>query len=1260
MKINKLLESKHVNESISTTEPIAKFQGKISHTFTKDKKWEVVFDEVGNILARTRHGKPFYFKGHINDKVNDFPSTDEDNIILAAREQHGLKFGKKSVDEAFKPTESGIQSVKVYNPYNYTIQELRVDNDNKTFERGNFTAGKADKKTKNRQEYEDIVDSLKELGYNEIKSDYRSLRNKTRKGIPTNEEVLHETEYGKDELWNQLNNSEYAYKTLADIVKNGIEKGYTKAKLVSAVQKAIFSMKDDFGRLPTTREERLELAKDFVEDETQGYSYSEDENEVSFRRKGNWSKNESLKSGDTVYVKPSKRLGKVKSVKGDYVVVEVTGGNLPDRTDTYYTSDLEVRDSLNEGRMLDLYKEKVKTEFENEIDSIDISHEIDKDGLSFTIVRADGTKLFFTPSEGYTTTKSKNESVDFSNYEKSVENFLNKYGFTDERYPHTTYTKDQRVIVEFVDGIVAKDCSIMDKKAKEIGANRVYLGKKHRDSTEDNELWLSVEFEFDNRVNESKSIKTFGAKAKKLSESANEPYKDYIIKSDGKNGGYKVFNKDNELEDSGFKSIEDAKKFINRLTKDTNIAKDEKYKGYTIKYKSRNSVYDVYDKKGELEDHGFKTADKAKEFIDGLNESISEALNDYRFEVSCNDQPTKVIRIVAENEDKAIKYVKNMYAQEHTTYADDRQNNWNIKNLDESIQDTVTRYQVEYFIDENDDSDTPLETYVYTDSKQEAIAKVKEEYPNAQIVYCVSETVPAEYKEWDMNESVKKGTPVTLWWKDDTWSKTSPSYASCEYKGKTKDGKHKFVSDTYGWEYIVDFKENKVTTPQGKTFELDTSSGWNKRFSESINQDDKLSEEYQKEFYNGYVILKSLAGDGWDIYSYDGTPEKVTKAYMEDEGYATLKDAKAEIDKWVARPDLDEASYGGAFDIEDDQYFTREDLMSFADEVLNHVAETFNGVYDIGGVWFEDGKVITLIVNDSGDEFEDATQVDMRKVKEPWHLKRAYASNVAANIIQQIKDQEADVITESKEMNESPVVSSAYEFDDDVDELTYYYDDEVFKDNLENSPYTEIASKRVADSDGFMTDYTMYMNINTGEYVFVFGDKDIYSPEDGYFDWECETKEEADEWFDTYNGFDDSDDDIEWMYEDVEESPVLHKKPDGSYLVSAESGDGYTAYNKSDVWVGHISADNEQEAKNKFNANKFDESLGDIEMRSYKVTYYLPYYDDGFGDDLMNYVLEIEAPDDKVANELAVRHLRKMRRSANGEAWQNAKIVSIQ
>ena len=110
-------ESKSIKESgISEVEPVVKFKGKSSHTFTPDKKWEVDFDEEGNVLARTRQGKPYYFSGHINDKTNEFGHTDEDAIIQAAREQHKLKFGKltsrknesKSIKEAANPQNADL------------------------------------------------------------------------------------------------------------------------------------------------------------------------------------------------------------------------------------------------------------------------------------------------------------------------------------------------------------------------------------------------------------------------------------------------------------------------------------------------------------------------------------------------------------------------------------------------------------------------------------------------------------------------------------------------------------------------------------------------------------------------------------------------------------------------------------------------------------------------------------------------------------------------------------------------------------------------------------------------------------------------------------------------------------------------------------------------------------------------------------------------------------------------------------------------
>ena len=59
---------------------------------------------------------------------------------------------------------------------------------------------------------------------------------------------------------------------------------------------------------------------------------------------------EGFSKGQDVYIKPNKRFGKIKShIKNDLYEVETYDGkdkNLPDRIDTYYASDLELKESL--------------------------------------------------------------------------------------------------------------------------------------------------------------------------------------------------------------------------------------------------------------------------------------------------------------------------------------------------------------------------------------------------------------------------------------------------------------------------------------------------------------------------------------------------------------------------------------------------------------------------------------------------------------------------------------------------------------------------------------------------------------------------------------------------------------------------------------------------------------------------------------------------------------------------------------------------
>ena len=67
-------------------------------------------------------------------------------------------------------------------------------------------------------------------------------------------------------------------------------------------------------------------------------------------------------------------------------------------------------------------------------------------------------------------------------------------------------------------------------------------------------------------------------------------------------------------------------------------------------------------------------------------------------------------------------------------------------------------------------------------------------------------------------------------------------------------------------------------------------------------------------------------------------------------------------------------------------------------------------------------------------------------------------------------------------------------------------------------------TKQVPDIDGFLTDYTIYTNEDQTCFICVFGDKDLYGPDDP--DAEFDNYDEAMEWFESYNGFEDDSDDV--------------------------------------------------------------------------------------------------------------------------------------
>lgn len=107
-----------------------------------------------------------------------------------------------------------------------------------------------------------------------------------------------------------------------------------------------------------------------------------------------------------------------------------------------------------------------------------------------------------------------------------------------------------------------------------------------------------------------------------------------------------------------------------------------------------------------------------------------------------------------------------------------------------------------------------------------------------------------------------------------------------------------------------------------------------------------------------------------------------------------------------------EASYGGAFDIRDDQYFTRDDLNEFAYEVINKVADLTNGdIYlDLISIYLEEDKSLEMTVEIDDEEYSYCKVIDMRKIKIPSDLNRKYADEYANGLINEINSNSSEYL----------------------------------------------------------------------------------------------------------------------------------------------------------------------------------------------------------------------------------------------------------
>lgn len=145
-----------------------------------------------------------------------------------------------------------------------------------------------------------------------------------------------------------------------------------------------------------------------------------------------------------------------------------------------------------------------------------------------------------------------------------------------------------------------------------------------------------------------------------------------------------------------YKKIKSLKESTFSLTKDNmgtllnevatyadQLAEDARELTYSLDTGELSSI----PKRSHLELNYIEIKNRMEKILNSnIVESLKEGWKDFAFIVKCNDGPKELIKVVAEDKAKAEEYAKKMYAQNHTTYADDRHNIWSIEAKNESFK----------------------------------------------------------------------------------------------------------------------------------------------------------------------------------------------------------------------------------------------------------------------------------------------------------------------------------------------------------------------------------------------------------------------------------------------------------------------------------------------------------------------------------------------------------------------------------------------
>lgn len=417
----------------------------------------------------------------------------------------------------------------------------------------------------------------------------------------------------------------------------------------------------------------------------------------------------------------------------------------------------------------------------------------------------------------------------------------------------------------------------------------------------------------------------------------------------------------------------------------------------------------------------------------------------------------------------------------------------------------------------------------------------------------------------DIDDVVQSADEITAAYRDDVIDMESDPYVETD-NGNIEEGSYADVLigdinaqledsghlDSWTWEYNQDTDELQLTTIEGSNVSeytipmedltqdinsidddiqyimAEVMKGDDVESCDSIQSDTEIAEDDDDEDMEDFMhfgLKKAKKFGDMICKKLSGKTVSKNKMLAKQPGGLIYEANKLGIDMWDLLEALEGMCYQGrAREIDDSTY-----------KVLGNCARQSKKVNSSTEVNIRPGDE-EIIYGDPDCMFGDGSDISLSEIKEYWNSNSTNDPTLAqySSFKDWWKDTRkwltasCDVKAAIRENADSDVLYEDVTPEDyDINSMHLrrnYSDPAESCANIEGAcgefdKWEEVKSKQVPDTDGFFTDYTLYFNPFTGEYMCMFGDKDIYTPDFDYADWSGDSEQEAMEWFNDYEGF---------------------------------------------------------------------------------------------------------------------------------------------